>query len=41
MKAEKSLSALDPENDNFFSIIEKNKNLRKNNDWWVISEKDR
>ena len=38
-KAEAHYSELDPDKDNFYTIIESAKDLIKDNDWWVINEK--
>jgi hypothetical protein len=37
-KAEAHYSELDPDRDNFYTIIESAKDLIKDNDWWVINE---
>ena len=37
-KAEQALSEMDPEKDNFYSIIENAKDIIKDNEWWVVKE---
>jgi hypothetical protein len=39
MKTEKKMSEKDPDQDNFYSVIETAKGLLENNDWWVIKDK--
>jgi len=36
-KAEVVYSELDPDKDNFYSIIENAKDLIQDNEWWVVS----
>lgn len=35
-RAEATLSEMDPDKDNFFSIIQMGKDLIKDNNWWVV-----
>lgn len=35
-KAEAAYSEMDPEKDNFYSIIENAKDLIQDNEWWVV-----
>ena len=35
-KAEAVFSEMDPDRDNFYSIIEEAKELVKDNEWWVV-----
>lgn len=38
-RAEAAISEMDPDKDNFYSIIESAKDLIQDNDWWVVNEK--
>jgi hypothetical protein len=35
-KAEATICEMDPDKDNFYSIIESSKDIILDNDWWVI-----
>lgn len=37
-RAEAAISELDPDKDNFYSIIESAKELIKDNEWWVVDQ---
>ena len=39
-KAEYQISEMDPDKDNFYSIIETAKDLIKDNEWWVVKENE-
>ncbi len=38
-RAEAVITEMDPDKDNFYSIIESAKDLIQDNDWWVVNSK--
>jgi len=40
MRYERAISEQDPENDNFYSIIDRSRELLDSNDWWTVNEKE-
>ena len=41
MKYEKTLSDKFKDEDNFYNVIDKAKDLLKDNDWWSVNEKEK
>ncbi len=39
-KAEYKFSEMDPDKDNFYSIIENAKDLIKDNEWWIVNKEE-
>jgi len=37
---ERAISEHDPEKDNFYSIIDRSRELLDSNDWWTVNEKE-